>query len=96
MKSMISKVEVRPVDSEAGSKLRAFVTIELAGKIRIKNLRIIQGERGLFVSMPQMKRTKNNEASYVDLIKPINQQTRKQITEIILDEYERLIQKTAA
>lgn len=96
METIISQVEVRPVQFGNESKLRAYVSIEIAGKLRIKSLRIIEGQRGLFVAMPQMKRTQNNEVSYIDLIKPIDQQTRKELSNKILNEYERLMQKNAA
>lgn len=60
MTSLITDLEVRPIKSNKNSKLRAYVCIEIAGKLRIRNLRIIKGQRNLFVAMPQMKKQVRN------------------------------------
>ncbi|MCB9890619.1 MAG: septation protein SpoVG family protein [Planctomycetes bacterium] len=53
----ISEVRVRllPPDQKGGEKLRAFCSVTLDDEIAIRDLRIIEGPRGLFVAMPSRK-----------------------------------------
>ena len=51
----ISSVRVHLRDSKQESKLRAFVTITLDGVFVVRDLKIIEGKKGLFVAMPTFK-----------------------------------------
>ncbi len=90
---LISNVQVIPVKSSGKGNCRAYVMVDIAGKYRIKNIRIIQGERGLFVVMPQMKKEKDGKSNFVDLIKPIDQAAREDLKAAVLNEYNRVIDK---
>ena len=52
----------------------------------IRGLKIIKGNSGLFVAMPSRKRP---DGQHQDLAHPINDQTRKYLTEIVMKEYRR-------
>ena len=80
----ITEVRVFPVNEE---KLRAYVTITFDQCFVIRDLKIIQGATGLFVSMPSKKR---KDGTYRDIAHPINNETRRMIEEKIIAEYHRV------
>jgi stage V sporulation protein G len=81
----ITEVRVFPVNEE---KLRAYVTITFDQCFVIRDLKIIQGATGLFVSMPSKKR---KDGTYRDIAHPINNETRRMIEEKIIAEYQKMI-----
>ncbi|MFQ5684804.1 MAG: septation regulator SpoVG [Candidatus Binatia bacterium] len=80
----VTEVRVFPVDEE---KLRAYVTITFDQCFVVRDLKIIQGTAGLFVSMPSKKR---KDGTYKDIAHPINNETRRMIEEKIIAEYHRV------
>ncbi len=81
----VTEVRVFPVDEE---KLRAYVTITFDHCFVVRDLKIIHGTSGLFVSMPSKKR---KDGTYRDIAHPINNETRRMIEEKILEEYQKII-----
>ena len=67
-------------------KLKAFVSITLNHAFVIRGLKIIRGNTGLFVAMPSRKRP---DGQHQDLAHPINDATRKYLTQKVMAEYER-------
>lgn len=89
---MIEITEVR-VSLRNDEKLKAFVSITLNNSFVIRGLKIIRGNSGLFVAMPSRKRP---DGQHQDLAHPINDATRRYLTERVMTEYEReLIQAGA-
>lgn len=86
----ITEVKVFPVEED---KLRAYVTITLDHCFAIRDLKIIRGTAGYFVSMPSKKR---KDGSYKDVAHPINSETRTMIEEKIMEEYERVTRDSGA
>jgi stage V sporulation protein G len=82
---MIEITEVR-VSLRNDDKLKAFVSITLNDSFVIRGLKVIRGNSGLFVAMPSRKRP---DGQHQDLAHPINDQTRKYLTERVMTEYER-------
>jgi stage V sporulation protein G len=82
---MIQITEVR-VSLRNDDKLKAFVSITLNDSFVIRGLKIIRGNSGLFVAMPSRKRP---DGQHQDLAHPINDQTRKYLTETVMGEYEK-------
>ena len=82
---MIEITEVR-VSLRNDDKLKAFVSITLNDSFVIRGLKIIRGNSGLFVAMPSRKRP---DGQHQDLAHPINDVTRKYLTEKVMHEYER-------
>jgi len=80
----ITEVKVFPVEED---KLRAYVTITFDHCFAIRDLKIIRGTTGYFVSMPSKKR---KDGTYKDVAHPINSETRTMIEEKIMQEYERV------
>ena len=81
----VTEVRVFPVDEE---KLRAYVTITLDHCFVIRDLKIIRGTTGYFVSMPSKKR---KDGTYKDIAHPINNETRSMIEEKIIAEYQKVV-----
>jgi stage V sporulation protein G len=57
----------------------------------VRDLKVINGNNGLFVAMPSKKR---KDGTYRDTAHPLNSQTREMIESIVLEEYNREIQKS--
>jgi stage V sporulation protein G len=81
----VTEVRVFPVDED---KLRAYVTITLDHCFVIRDLKIIRGTSGYFVSMPSKKR---KDGTYKDVAHPINNETRRMIEEKIIAEYHKVV-----
>lgn len=81
----VTEVRVFPVNEE---KLRAYVTITFDSCFVVRDLKIIQGTSGFFVSMPSKKR---KDGTYRDIAHPINNETRRMIEEKIITEYHRVL-----
>jgi len=71
-------------------KLKAFASITFDDCFVVRGLKVINGSQGYFVSMPSRKRT---DGSYQDLAHPINNDTRKQLEDVILDAFEAELNK---
>ena len=82
---MVEITEVR-VSLRNDEKLKAFVSVTLNDSFVIRGLKIIRGNSGLFVAMPSRKRP---DGQHQDLAHPINDATRKYLTELVMAEYER-------
>lgn len=68
--------------------MKAIVSITLDDEFVVHDIKVIEGEKGLFIAMPSRK-TATGE--YRDIAHPINSQTREQIQEIILKEYQKAL-----
>lgn len=79
----ITDVRVRNVVKEG--KLKAVVSITLDDEFVVHDIKVIEGEKGLFIAMPSKKAT---DGEYRDVAHPINSGTRERIQKIILEKYE--------
>ena len=70
-------------------KLKAFVNVTFDGCFVVRGMKVIEGNNGLFVSMPSRKA---NDGTYRDVAHPINADFRELIENKILAKYEELIQ----
>ncbi len=81
----ITEVNVFPVNEE---KLKAYVTIMLDHCFVIRDIKIIQGSSGYFVSMPSKKK---KDGTYQDIAHPIDKETRALMERKILEEYYKVL-----
>ncbi len=81
----VTEVRVFPVDED---KLRAYVTITFDHCFVVRDLKIIRGNTGLFVSMPSKRR---KDGTYKDIAHPLNNETRRMIEEKIIAEYKKML-----
>lgn len=80
----ITDVRVRKVTKEG--KMKAIVSITLDNEFVVHDIKVIEGEKGLFIAMPSKKAS---DGVYRDIAHPINSSTREAIQKIILESYER-------
>lgn len=78
----ITELRIRKVDDEG--KLRAYVTVTFDNCFVVHNVKIIEGQNGLFIAMPSRK-TANGE--YKDVAHPISPEFRNELQKKIIDEY---------
>ncbi len=77
----ITEVRVFPVEDE---KLKAFVSIIIDNCFVVSDIKIINGPKGLFVSMPSKKR---KDGTFRDIAHPLNSETRRMMEEKVLSRY---------
>jgi stage V sporulation protein G len=78
----ITDVRVRRVSKEG--KMRAIVSITIDNEFVIHDIKVIEGEKGLFIAMPSRK---SADGEYRDIAHPINSETRQRIQDLILQKY---------
>lgn len=83
----ITDVRVRKVSKEG--KMKAVVSITVDDEFVIHDIKVIEGEKGLFIAMPSRKAT---DGEYRDIAHPINSTTREKIQTMILEKYEEAVQ----
>ena len=81
----ITSVNVRKIEKE-GSRMRGIASVLLDDSFAVHDIRIIEGEKGLFIAMPS-KKTPTGE--YRDIAHPINPEVRAMFEEAILEAYEK-------
>ena len=79
----ITDVRIRRVDKEG--KMKAVVSITIDEEFVIHDIKVIDGEKGLFIAMPSRKAA---DGEYRDIAHPINSENRSRIQDIILEKYE--------
>ena len=82
----ITDVRVRRVAKEG--KMKAVVSITIDEEFVVHDIKVIEGEKGLFIAMPSRKA---NDGEYRDIAHPINSETREKIQGIILQKYEQVL-----
>ena len=79
----ITDVRVRKVAKEG--KLKAVVSITMDDEFVVHDIKVIEGEKGLFIAMPSKKAL---DGEYRDIAHPINSGTRERIQDLILQKYD--------
>ena len=82
----ITDVRVRKVTKEG--KMKAIVSITLDDEFVIHDIKVIDGDKGLFIAMPSKK---SLDGEYRDIAHPINSETRERIQSLILSKYEEVL-----
>jgi stage V sporulation protein G len=82
----ITDVRVRKVAKEG--KMKAVVSITIDDEFVVHDIKVIEGEKGLFIAMPSRKAT---DGEYRDIAHPINSVTRDRIQTIILEKYQEVM-----
>ena len=82
----ITDVRVRKVAKEG--KLKAVVSITMDEEFVVHDIKVIEGEKGLFIAMPSKKAL---DGEYRDIAHPINSDTRNRIQSMILEKYEQAL-----
>ena len=86
----VTDVRVRKVESATGKKPKAIVSITLDDEFVEHDIKVIEGDKGLFIAMPSKR---SSDGEYRDIAHPINTATRDNIQRVILEYYERAMQE---
>ena len=73
-------------------KMKAVVSITLDDEFVVHDIKVLEGEKGLFIAMPSRKAS---DGEYRDIAHPINSETRERIQTIILEQYEKAAAESA-
>ena len=84
----ITDVRVRKIAK--GGKMKAVVSITLDNEFVVHDIKVIEGDKGLFIAMPSKKAA---DGEYRDIAHPINSDTRENIQRLILDCYEKALEE---
>ena len=87
----ITDVRVRKVSNDGNMK--AVVSIKIDDEFVVHDIKVIEGEKGLFIAMPSRKAA---DGEYRDIAHPINSDTRSEIQNIILTKYEETVAREEA
>ena len=79
----ITDVRIRKVDKEG--KMKAVVSITIDDEFVVHDIKVIEGEKGLFIAMPSRKST---DGEYRDIAHPINSETREKLQNMIIKAYD--------
>ncbi|NLM07073.1 MAG: septation regulator SpoVG [Tissierellia bacterium] len=82
----ITDVRLRRISDEG--KMKAIVSITFDDEFVVHDIKVIDGQNGLFVAMPSRKM---GDGDFRDIAHPINSETRNKIQTAILEEYERAL-----
>lgn len=87
----VTDVRVRKITNEG--KMRAVVSITLDDEFVVHDIKVIEGEKGLFIAMPSKK---GNDGEYRDIAHPISAATRTEVQRLILEKYEEALKEFGA
>lgn len=79
----ITEVKVYPVQDSG--RLKAYATMVFDDCFIVRDLKIIEGDNGLFVSMPSRRR----KDGFRDIVHPLNSETRKMVEDSIVEEFKK-------
>ena len=88
MVMQITDVRIRRIDKEG--KMKAVVSITIDDEFVVHDIKVIEGEKGLFIAMPSRRAS---DGEYRDIAHPINSGTRGPIQGLILKKYEEVLQE---
>jgi len=80
----ITDVRIRRVEKEG--KMKAVVSITIDEEFVVHDIKVIEGEKGLFIAMPSRK---SSDGEYRDIAHPINTQTRDKLQKLVLEAYDK-------
>ena len=84
----ITDIRIRRIAKEG--KMNAVVSITFDNAFVVHDIKIIEGEKGLFIAMPSRKAA---DGEYRDIAHPINSETRDTVQSMVLSRYEELMEE---
>ena len=84
----ITDIRIRKVDKEG--KMKAVVSITIDDEFVVHDIKVIEGDKRLFIAMPSRKAS---DGEYRDIAHPINSGTRERIQNLILEKYDEVLQE---
>ena len=84
----ITDIRIRSVEKEG--KMKAVVSITIDDEFVVHDIKVIEGEKGLFIAMPSKKAL---DGEYRDIAHPINTATRERLQSMILSKYQESLEE---
>lgn len=85
MSTRVTDVKIYPLKNpKEGSTLRAFAKVILNEDFAITSIRVVDGQKGLFIGLPQ---NKDSQGEYHDICFPITKECRSMISDAVLEKY---------
>ena len=84
----ITDVSIRKIDTEG--KMKAIVSVTFDNEFVVHDIKVIEGQNGLFIAMPSRK---TPDGEFKDIAHPINTDTREKMQSSILAAYEEAMQE---
>ena len=81
----ITEVKVY-LSREKNGRLKAYATIVFENTFIVRDLKVIEGDKGYFVSMPSRRR---KDGSFRDIAHPLNTEMRQHIEDMVVAEYKK-------
>ena len=85
----LTSVTVRKIEKE-GSRMKGIASVLIDDSFAVHDIRIIEGDNGLFTAMPSRKTA---TGGYRDIAHPINPEVRKMFDDTIITEYKKVIEE---
>lgn len=82
----VTDVRIRKIAEEG--KMKAIVSVTFDDEFVVHDIKIIEGQNGLFIAMPSRKMA---DGEFRDIAHPINAETRKKIQDAIFEEYQKIL-----
>ncbi len=82
----ITDIRIRRISKEG--KMKAVVSVTFDNAFVVHDIKVIEGEKGLFIAMPSRKAA---DGEYRDIAHPINSETRDSVQNMVLRKYEELM-----
>ena len=74
-------------------KTKAYASATIGGAFAVHGIRVIESDKGRFISMPQESYKKNGETKYIDTFHAITAEARSALVEAVNDAYEQKLQE---
>lgn len=84
---MIEITEIRIKKIKTNNRIVALATIVVNNSIAINDIKVLEGDNGLFIGMPS-RRTRSGK--FRDITYPINKEIRQLIEQAIIEEYNKI------
>ena len=85
----VTDVRIRKIAKEG--RIKAIVSITIDNEFVVHDIKVIEGDKGLFIAMPSKKAA---DGEYRDIAHPISSATRESLQSIILERYEQALLET--
>lgn len=82
--------EVKVFPAKESGRLKAYATIVFDNSFIVRDLKVIEGDKGFFVSMPSRRR---KDGTFRDIVHPLNSEMRQTIEDRIIEEYKKVVEQ---
>ncbi|MBQ7602698.1 MAG: septation regulator SpoVG [Clostridia bacterium] len=86
----ITDIRIRIVKKD-DNKLKAVASLTIDDCFAVHDIKVIEGNQGLFVAMPSRK---TPEGNFKDIVHPLDTNTREEITKLVLAEYDKVLSES--